>query len=530
MKKIIGLFYFLFLAISVFGQQFRMVANMTTFPVLSGSEYTLSVSLPSDQTSNNFIPTQIPSNGSYRIFFQNGNVYTVTTATNVTLFSADLLITPINGASTPSGQGIIYDPDGRETVPFVPVNALGASPMLDAAISSYNILQSVDLNASNVTATAFGDITSTNIQQQVIDVHGNLIDTITSLDTNYIGLPTYNPDVLNGKDTLILTGDYDASNGISYAAAVSDFLIKYDANITVPNQNEFTTLVGNENKITYDHTNQNTAQRKRVITLTGSDREIESIGESTQAYTDSGRGSSRVLMYGDKNLVLESTNYTSGNNMSLGLIGFENRVTFNSTSSNGSEVNAIVDGFRTFVSGRQLEQSETIGQQTVRGAYFNVSGDYWDRAYGVHIDNGCRFVADNYSILSNRGTHQITTGLDSIVGTKIIGTTNQVADLSQWLTHLYGDTLVSIKPSGRIDVKGIGDDAKIRVIQSDTQTNNLIEAHSNVGVELMAIKSDGSVKPASMDDASATNNSIYYSTTLNKLVYKDNSGVVNALY
>lgn len=40
----------------------------------------------------------------------------------------------------------------------------------------------------------------------------------------------------------------------------------------------------------------------------------------------------------------------------------------------------------------------------------------------------------------------------------------------------------------------------------------------------------GEVEPASLADASAANNSIYFSTTANKLVYKDSSGVVNNLY
>jgi len=36
--------------------------------------------------------------------------------------------------------------------------------------------------------------------------------------------------------------------------------------------------------------------------------------------------------------------------------------------------------------------------------------------------------------------------------------------------------------------------------------------------------------PASLADANAPNNSIYYSTTASKLVYKNSAGVVNNLY
>jgi len=44
------------------------------------------------------------------------------------------------------------------------------------------------------------------------------------------------------------------------------------------------------------------------------------------------------------------------------------------------------------------------------------------------------------------------------------------------------------------------------------------------------LRLDGSFAPASMSNASAVNNSIYFSTDNNKLVYKDSAGVVNELY
>lgn len=44
------------------------------------------------------------------------------------------------------------------------------------------------------------------------------------------------------------------------------------------------------------------------------------------------------------------------------------------------------------------------------------------------------------------------------------------------------------------------------------------------------VRDDGTIKPVSLADASAENDSVYYSTTQNKLVYKDSGGVVNSLY
>jgi len=44
------------------------------------------------------------------------------------------------------------------------------------------------------------------------------------------------------------------------------------------------------------------------------------------------------------------------------------------------------------------------------------------------------------------------------------------------------------------------------------------------------IRGDGTVKPVEVADAAAPNNSLYYSTTQNKLVYKDSGGVVRDLW
>ncbi len=47
---------------------------------------------------------------------------------------------------------------------------------------------------------------------------------------------------------------------------------------------------------------------------------------------------------------------------------------------------------------------------------------------------------------------------------------------------------------------------------------------------LQVIRKDGSYSPATLTDANAENNSIYYSSDASKLVYKDSGGTVNNLY
>lgn len=52
----------------------------------------------------------------------------------------------------------------------------------------------------------------------------------------------------------------------------------------------------------------------------------------------------------------------------------------------------------------------------------------------------------------------------------------------------------------------------------------------NLYVSDVIIRNNGTIKPASLADASAENDSIYYSTDQSKLVYKDSGGTVNDLY
>jgi hypothetical protein len=65
---------------------------------------------------------------------------------------------------------------------------------------------------------------------------------------------------------------------------------------------------------------------------------------------------------------------------------------------------------------------------------------------------------------------------------------------------------------------------------SPSQYADFMQAQDETGATLSAVKADGSHKPAHLADTAATNDSIYYSTTAGKLVYKDSTGTVNNLY
>ena len=79
----------------------------------------------------------------------------------------------------------------------------------------------------------------------------------------------------------------------------------------------------------------------------------------------------------------------------------------------------------------------------------------------------------------------------------------------------------------------------IRIQVAGSQTAPILRAYTGAWSDSSAtintntffqIDSLGAIKPASLADASASNDRIYYSTTASRLVYKDSAGVVNNLY
>lgn len=63
-----------------------------------------------------------------------------------------------------------------------------------------------------------------------------------------------------------------------------------------------------------------------------------------------------------------------------------------------------------------------------------------------------------------------------------------------------------------------------QVLQSTTNAINLINQ------TLLTLLPNGAYKPFSQADSGASTDTIYFSTTLNELAYKDSSGVVHPLY
>ena len=122
---------------SVAGQaQFRMVGN-ATWTVVDDSTFTGTVNFQADLTGKGYLPTQIAD--TFRLFTPTEQVYRVDSVLNTTFSSATLRLVEYGDTDgSPIGQVMVYNPDGRETVPQNPFGSTGATAQLQAAIDTYN--------------------------------------------------------------------------------------------------------------------------------------------------------------------------------------------------------------------------------------------------------------------------------------------------------------------------------------------------------------------------------------------------------
>jgi hypothetical protein len=146
----------------------------------------------------------------------------------------------------------------------------------------------------------------------------------------------------------------------------------------------------------------------------------------------------------------------------------------------------------------------TGSSSTALGAYATASGSSYSIAIGALSGaSASRSICIGGNITNNVA--------DSV---KIGATTNV-------LNAFYG-TLQTYMPNATT----IG--SIIRGAAS--QTANLQEWQDSAGSVLSAILPNGAIQPATLADSAAANNTIYYSSTQSKLVYKNSAGTVNVLY
>ncbi len=110
---------------------------------------------------------------------------------------------------------------------------------------------------------------------------------------------------------------------------------------------------------------------------------------------------------------------------------------------------------------------------------------------------------------------------------------NSVTDAASLLIKsapTQGSNMTLTNRIGGLIITGSAGAKGLVIRGASSQSANLQEWQNNSSTVLAAIKSNGAFSPASLADSSAANNTIYYSTTASKLVYKDGSGTINNLY
>ena len=147
----------------------------------SDTTYTATVSLKPDLTGFSYFGTQIAD--SMRVFTGLEQMYTIDSIKNQTFWSVQLWIKEdpsFTGAPAsrfnlaPQSQVLVYDPAGRQTIPQVPLDALGATSNLYAAIDAHNArligrAEGVVIDTTNMTY-----VQSTALQDAIQDIDTTL--------------------------------------------------------------------------------------------------------------------------------------------------------------------------------------------------------------------------------------------------------------------------------------------------------------------------------------------------------------------
>ncbi|HEY9701805.1 MAG TPA: hypothetical protein V6C58_05135, partial [Allocoleopsis sp.] len=100
---------------------------------------------------------------------------------------------------------------------------------------------------------------------------------------------------------------------------------------------------------------------------------------------------------------------------------------------------------------------------------------------------------------------------------------------SQAQTVLISLGINNSNPLAQLDiVNSSSSQIALSVKGSLGQSSDMQQWVNNSGSVIGAIKADGSYQPASLTDASSTNNSAYFSSTTSRLTYKNSSGVLSS--
>ena len=259
---------------------------------------------------------------------------------------------------------------------------------------------------------------------------------------------------------------------------------EYEASYTNSGLNETTSLTSTTTMTTYNHNNQTAGQDSKRVNLTGAFNQLRNFWTAAYTFTDTGQDRSKTKILGLSNQIDEEVNYTSGNKPSLTITGIRNEINFTPSSSNNSRIRATVTGLEQIIQGPTT--SYPSNQNVIGSNIEFIDAVYWDSIIGIQVELPTATTGDVFCFIANGGTHSVRINLASQIWTVVRGAVYQTENLSE--RRAFDESVVA------------------------------------------SVRSNGAIQPASLADIDAANDSIYFSTTQSKLVYKDSSWTVNDLY
>jgi hypothetical protein len=208
---------------------------------------------------------------------------------------------------------------------------------------------------------------------------------------------------------------------------------------------------------------------------------------------------------------------------SSGSIQYNNGGTFGGFGS--------TDGTNLTVPGNVTEATAGI----TNGVFTGVSSDIVGQGYAGFWIGQATPTSQNYVLLANAGAAQAIFNAPGSSGTLLFRGNNVTAfavyanNGAPYTVFTYnglyaGDAnaVVSIIPSNNT-YKGL-------VTKAQSGQSGMLHANENAsGTPISGWNADGSAMLPSLADSAAANNSLYFSTTTNKLTYKDPSGTLHAV-
>lgn len=230
----------LWLSWSSAAAQFRMIGT-ATWTTLTDSTYAATVTFQTDLTGMGYLATQITT--GYRMITGTEQLYTVSNVgADPTFTSAVLTVKELNGDhGSPVGQVMVFNPNGKESIPQAPFGATGATAQIQAAIDSYNarligsggvvialddltdavitapvnnqVLRYNGTNWVNATNAGGGDVTTAQLADSTAAVRADFpTDTDTQLTEEQV--EDFVGGMVTGNTETLITVTYDDNGGV----------------------------------------------------------------------------------------------------------------------------------------------------------------------------------------------------------------------------------------------------------------------------------------------------------------------------